>query len=1087
MSLTDEPSAPTGPDPAEEETPEDLARRLGNYPGLKGLWWAMVLALRELDGKAHRSDLVEPIAAMLDLSDEERAEPLPSGTGNYFVFTLDRTAQDLKDRGIIRTPSRGQHADDLPPGYRELTPLGWRISEAELVDMSHKVTSQDEDPPLQDEDPLSDESLASMVERFRQETGYPTEAHKEQEHLRAEWAEKLSPENVARLSREDLTAYTNHAVNYGEHVRPVEGVMQWILDLDVSQYARLLDSIGDLCWGRDELSTRIDRLIDWGGSRRDTGTKGFAGGNVSNTLAICLPERFLPVFSQGGVWGRVHMLRRLGLPEPQGSTHGQQVVDANDRLREHLAPYFEKDTLGMAAFLYWLREQAPARNTPSAWMIRGGRRGEFEGMCIEEGLACVGWSARQLPDLTQVESREEIAELVQKDLPEWSDGQVKAWTGQLWRLKSEVRRGDIVVMPMKTSSQIALGVVSNEYWYREDVEPDAPPHVLSVDWMRADVPRSALKDDLLASLGSQLTICAVRATDAAWRLQQVIETGSDPGPREEYGGNEASGLSTLVKRFRDESGYPTEAHQEQRRLQMEWAAKLSPENIANLSRHELTGVASHGTWHAGTYVYPHVQGVMKWIRALDGDEYAGMLDHIRYLCWSGDEPWRRYDQLTDARSSRKTTGLGHSTTSRLLAITHPQDFLAIGVQGGEWGRAAMLRRLGLPKPAGSSYGQRVMDADRRLREHLEPHFGDDTLGMGAFVGWMLVQEPPVPGVTADSIDPSELEELADELLVDLEFLEDIVELLKDKGQVILYGPPGTGKTYLARELAKVLAPDDSCRALVQFHPSTSYEDFFEGYRPAKSEDGGGIRYELTLGPLARMAKQAFKARDRQHVMIIDEINRGNLPRVLGELLFLLEYRDERVNTLYRPEETFKLPKNLWFIGTMNTADRSIALVDAALRRRFHFVPFFPNRWPIADLLADWLERKNQPDWLGRLVDAVNDELEKELGGPHLLLGPSHFMKQYGSSPDEQRERLRRIWEYNIEPFIEDQFFGDPGRIEHYRFSKVFARHGPAAKSNGTGRDDGDDTETTDGSEGEHAAADGVATAEPGSMQPEDER
>ena len=226
---------------------------------------------------------------------------------------------------------------------------------------------------------------------------------------------------------------------------------------------------------------------------------------------------------------------------------------------------------------------------------------------------------------------------------------------------------------------------------------------------------------------------------------------------------------------------------------------------------------------------------------------------------------------------------------------------------------------------------------------------------------------------------------------------------------------------------------------MQFHPSTSYEDFFEGYRPAETDEDGGIRYKLTPGPLARIAERASESSE-QHVMIIDEINRGNLPRVLGELLFLLEYRDEEVETLYRTEEPFALPDNLRFIGTMNTADRSIALVDAALRRRFHFVPFFPDSGPMAGLLARWLKREDQPGWIGRLVDAVNDELTRELGGSHLLLGPSHFMKEYGSSADEQHQRLRRIWEYNIEPFIEDQFFGDPEQIDRFRFGSIVSRH-----------------------------------------------
>jgi 5-methylcytosine-specific restriction protein B len=138
---------------------------------------------------------------------------------------------------------------------------------------------------------------------------------------------------------------------------------------------------------------------------------------------------------------------------------------------------------------------------------------------------------------------------------------------------------------------------------------------------------------------------------------------------------------------------------------------------------------------------------------------------------------------------------------------------------------------------------------------------------------------------------------------------------------------------------------------------------------------------------------------------------------------------------YRPDDPFELSKDVWIIGTMNTADRSIALVDAALRRRFHFVPFFPNHGPMQGLLERWLQKHGQPSWVGELVAQVNDELERELGGPHLQLGPSHFMK-----PGIDEDSLRRIWEYNIEPFIEDQFFGDPAKIEYFRFAKVLDRY-----------------------------------------------
>ena len=524
----------------------------------------------------------------------------------------------------------------------------------------------------------------------------------------------------------------------------------------------------------------------------------------------------------------------------------------------------------------------------------------------------------------------------------------------------------------------------------------------------------------------------------------------------------AGDLAAMVERFRQETGYPTEADEEQKRLQEQWAEKLQPENIESFGRLDLIAVVWNGAFGSERYVcppdeLPHVR--VTWVMSMDNDAYARLIAHIRYLCWGEDELSIRYNALTGRSSHRKTIRFGDAAVSKVLAICHPQRFLPIGVSYNQ-GRDAMLRRLSLPKLRGANHGQQVVDANDKLRDHLAPYFGDDLLGMAKFLYWLMKQEDPtrVGLDQEDSERPTppatsgrDLTAVAARLLVEVGFLEDIVELLEDKGQVILYGPPGTGKTYVAQELAKELAPEESSRTLVQFHPSTSYEDFFEGYRPAGASDDGGIRYELTPGPLARMAEQASDAPEQDHVMIIDEINRGNLPRVLGELLFLLEYRGESVQTLYRPGEPFSLPANLWFIGTMNTADRSIALVDAALRRRFHFVPFFPDSGPMAGLLGRWLAEKGESVWVGQLVDAVNAELKDVLEGSHLLLGPSHFMKNYGSTTAEQQERLRRIWKYNIEPFIEDQFFGDPERIQRFRFEAVIARHGPSTQpENDTG-------------------------------------
>ena len=480
-------------------------------------------------------------------------------------------------------------------------------------------------------------------------------------------------------------------------------------------------------------------------------------------------------------------------------------------------------------------------------------------------------------------------------------------------------------------------------------------------------------------------------------------------------------ITSLVDQFRTETSYPRPSDEGHKAEQRRFAEMLSPESIGLADPAEIRRIWNGG-WFGGT---GPMSGLNRSFRDADDTEYDRIVGAFRYLCW-GDEPdAERIDRLlTD--DQYRIRGLGESVIMKMLAITHPDKYLCVYPQGGDRGKSEMLSWLGLEEPTGSR-GEVQVESNRLLRECLQPYFADDLWGMSQFFYWHAYADSNGSGGETD------LDDLAEEILIDRTFLEDIVELLEDKRQVIFYGPPGTGKTYLARKLAEALAPDPGQRALVQFHPSSSYEDFFEGYRPQAV--GGNMTYELTPGPLADMAKRATDV-PGQHVMVIDEINRANLPKVFGELLFLLEYRDESVRTLYRrPDDPFALPRNLWFIGTMNTADRSIALVDAALRRRFHFIPFFPNRKPIAGLLDRWLEANDEPTWVGELVAQVNDELKDALGGDDLLVGPSHFMKA-----GLDTEAVRRIWEYNIEPFIEDQFFGDPANIERFRFDNVYQRY-----------------------------------------------
>ena len=171
------------------------------------------------------------------------------------------------------------------------------------------------------------------------------------------------------------------------------------------------------------------------------------------------------------------------------------------------------------------------------------------------------------------------------------------------------------------------------------------------------------------------------------------------------------------------------------------------------------------------------------------------------------------------------------------------------------------------------------------------------------------------------------------------------------------------------------------------------------------------------------------------VLVIDEMNRANIAKVFGELYFLLEYRAESIRLQYRPTEAFRLPRNLFIVATMNTADRSIALVDAAIRRRFAFVEMHPDEPPVRDVLATFLEASGRPgdERLG-LLRALNEAIEDH--DRDFRIGPSYLMKPEAAHP----AGLERVWKYDLLPLLEDHYYGRMTRSEvHDRFGLASLR------------------------------------------------
>ncbi|MGI9392360.1 MAG: AAA family ATPase, partial [Parvibaculales bacterium] len=258
----------------------------------------------------------------------------------------------------------------------------------------------------------------------------------------------------------------------------------------------------------------------------------------------------------------------------------------------------------------------------------------------------------------------------------------------------------------------------------------------------------------------------------------------------------------------------------------------------------------------------------------------------------------------------------------------------------------------------------------------------------------------------------------------------ILTQLQNKKNLILQGPPGTGKTWLAKKLAYALMgqkDEDSLRA-VQFHPNLSYEDFVRGWRPS-----GEGKLTLVDGPFLEMVTEAKKDTSIKHVIVIEEINRGNPAQIFGEMLTLLEADkrtpNEALELTYRPieDERVYIPENLYVIGTMNIADRSLALVDLALRRRFAFCdlkPTFGEAWrnwvhSTAGIDISFLQLVEQ-----RLI-SLNQEISKDRNlGPQFKIGHSYVTPPINAKVTDASTWFHGVVETEIGPLLEEYWFDD---------------------------------------------------------------
>ncbi|MGG5461184.1 AAA family ATPase [Clostridium sp. B9] len=267
--------------------------------------------------------------------------------------------------------------------------------------------------------------------------------------------------------------------------------------------------------------------------------------------------------------------------------------------------------------------------------------------------------------------------------------------------------------------------------------------------------------------------------------------------------------------------------------------------------------------------------------------------------------------------------------------------------------------------------------------------------------------------------------LNDVFISDKEY-ETMKDILKRKKNLILQGAPGVGKTFAAKRLAySIMGEKDYSRVkMVQFHQSYSYEDFVMGYRP--SENG----FELKYGPFYEFCMKASSEPNKDFYFIIDEINRGNMSKIFGELLMLIESdkRGEKLALTYSNEE-FSVPSNLYIIGMMNTADRSLAIIDYALRRRFCFVELNPA-FGTNSFKRYLISQGANEDLVNKIVyriGEVNKEIESDRTlGKGFRIGHSYFCN-YEDNDNWYEEIIR----YEIDPLLREYWFDEEDKADNY--------------------------------------------------------
>ncbi len=693
----------------------------------------------------------------------------------------------------------------------------------------------------------------------------------------------------------------------------------------------------------------------------------------------------------------------------------------------------------------YLRDHTPEA-VPKVWMVRGGREESAVDLFLSEERVGIGFNMDRA-DLSQVSNRDEIESAYRNANKEASSSRVGQNVGQIKTFVLDMKVGDYVIMPV--GGHVRYGAVTSRPYHDPDVIYE---NNRSVAWYEAPIPRESL-----SQLPPRKTVSEVKD-----QLLEEFWSWVRPSSRSEFKMPEDSWVPfhlAVAEKLIDGEWWKPENRNKFDDLVTKVATTAGVINAEttdgwtpdpyslylafNTASDDRTRQASYekiremfavalNSPELGNYARRY--GVHYWSEMrLEETGVDFLWNFFRFLCDadpandSDDE--EEFVRCFDAVLSNDVPGMASATLSQWLYWIDPTRYLlARRIHANELGLAD---HLGLAEPieGGAKYvealkavddfaksrGMTMLDINREstTRETLGLDDSADTSLEAYGVSTMLKE-----GVFLEESD-----------------IKRMLRILRSKKNLILQGPPGVGKTFIAKRLAYALIGQRAKGqvASVQLHQSYSYEDFVGGYRP--NAKNGQMFFEPKDGRFLDVCKSAKNRPDDDFVVLIDEINRGNLSRVFGELLMLIE-ADKRdveygVELQHRTDddEKFFVPENVYIIGTMNLADRSLTGMNVAMRRRFGFVNLNPQFKQL--VFTNWLARETDmpPEWREWINSKMFDLNQTIANHPSLnenyAVGHSFFCPRERAPEEGWNEWYETVVKYEIRPLLREYWFDDP--------------------------------------------------------------